>query len=110
MYIHREIETTIQEMLKQFKVVLVTGARQVGKTTVLENCLKDSFSYVTLENPIEASNAENDSLLFFDIHNLPLIIDEASECRHCFRQQSSSSTSQTTAVRWFSLDRRRTTS
>lgn len=85
MYIHREIETTIQEMLKQFKVVLVTGARQVGKTTVLENCLKDSFSYVTLENPIEASNAENDSLLFFDIHNLPLIIDEVQRVPSLFQ-------------------------
>ncbi len=35
MYIAREIEQTIDRMLKQGKVVLVTGARQVGKTTVL---------------------------------------------------------------------------
>ena len=35
MYIKREIEATIDAMLKQGKVVLVTGARQVGKTTVL---------------------------------------------------------------------------
>lgn len=72
-------------MLKQFKVVLVTGARQVGKTTVLENCLKDSFSYVTLENPIEASNAENDSLLFFDSHSLPLVIDEVQRVPSLFQ-------------------------
>lgn len=39
MYIHREIESTILEMLRQFKVVLVTGARQVGKTTMLGECL-----------------------------------------------------------------------
>lgn len=85
MYIHREIETTIQETLKQFKVVLVTGARQVGKTTVLDNCLKDSFSYVTLENPIEASSAEYDSLLFFEAHSLPLIIDEVQRVPSLFQ-------------------------
>lgn len=85
MYIHREIETTIQETLKQFKVVLVTGARQVGKTTVLDNCLKDSFSYVTLENPIEASSAEYDSLLFFEAHSLPLIIDEVERVPSLFQ-------------------------
>ena len=85
MYIKREIESTIQEMLKQFKVVLVTGARQVGKTTVLENCLSDSFSYVSLENPIEASNAENDALLFFETHNLPLIIDEVQRVPSLFQ-------------------------
>lgn len=85
MYIHREIEPTIQEMLRQFKVVLVTGPRQVGKTTVLENCLSDSFSYVSLENPIEASNADGDSLLFFETHSLPLIIDEVQRVPSLFQ-------------------------
>lgn len=85
MYIHREIETTIREMLGQFKVVLVTGARQVGKTTVLENSLKGTFSYVTLENPIEASSAENDSLLFFETKSLPLIIDEVQRVPSLFQ-------------------------
>ena len=85
MYIHREIEVTIHEMLKQFKVVLVTGARQVGKTTVLKNSLEDSFSYVTLENPVEASNAENDSLLFFEMKSLPLVIDEVQRVPSLFQ-------------------------
>lgn len=85
MYIHREIEKTIQAMLKHFKLVLVTGARQVGKTTMLESCLENSFSYVTLENPIEFSNAENDSLLFFQTHNLPIIIDEVQKLPSLFQ-------------------------
>lgn len=85
MYIQREIEVTIHEMLKQFKVVLVTGARQVGKTTVLKNSLEDSFSYVTLENPVEASNAENDSLLFFEMKSLPLVIDEVQRVPSLFQ-------------------------
>ena len=50
MYIRREIEATIDAMLTQGKVVLVTGARQVGKTTVLKEHLGDTFSYVSMEN------------------------------------------------------------
>lgn len=51
MYIEREIEQTIDSMLGQGKVVLVTGARQVGKTTVLKQHLGDRFDYVSMENP-----------------------------------------------------------
>lgn len=85
MYIERSIEKTIREMLGQFKVVLVTGARQVGKTTVLRKCLDDSFSYVTLENPLEYANAEKDSVLFFETHSLPLIIDEVQRVPSLFQ-------------------------
>lgn len=38
-------------MLRQFKVVCVTGARQVGRTTMLGECLGGKYSYVTLEDP-----------------------------------------------------------
>ncbi len=76
MYIQREIETTIKEMLEQFKVLLVTGARQVGKTTVLQKSLGNSYNYVTLEDPITYSQASEDALLFFQTNALPLIIDE----------------------------------
>lgn len=51
MYIPREIEVAIGRMLTQGKVVLVTGARQVGETTVLKQHLSSSFNYVSLENP-----------------------------------------------------------
>ena len=76
MYIKREIERTIDEYLRQFKVVLVTGARQVGKTTVLREHLAESFSYSTLEDPETYRLADTDALLFFRSESLPLIIDE----------------------------------
>lgn len=85
MYIHREIESTIKEMLKQFKVVLVTGARQVGKTTVLEECLGGSYSYVTLEDPRSSAQAEDDALLFFQANALPLVIDEVQRMPSLFQ-------------------------
>ena len=46
MYIKRTIEKSIKEINKFFPVILVTGARQVGKTTVLQNCEKKKRTYV----------------------------------------------------------------
>lgn len=51
MYRHREAEATLLSLMRQFKVVLVTGARQVGKTTMLHHVLPEGFHYVTLDDP-----------------------------------------------------------
>lgn len=72
-------------MLKQFKVVLVTGARQVGKTTVLEECLGERYSYVTLEDPRISAQAEEDALMFFQANALPLVIDEVQRVPSLFQ-------------------------
>lgn len=84
MYIKREIEATIDSMLKQGKVVLITGARQVGKTTVLRNHLGSSFEYVSMENPRDYQLAKQDAVLFFDSKRLPLIIDEVQRAPELF--------------------------
>ena len=84
MYISREIEATIDSMLKQGKVLLVTGARQVGKTTVLLQHLGPTFDYVSLENPLDYAAARTDSLLFFENHDMPLIIDEVQRVPELF--------------------------
>lgn len=84
MYIKREIEATIDSMLKQGKVVLITGARQVGKTTVLRNHLGSSFEYVSMENPRDYQLAKQDAVLFFDSKSLPLIIDEVQRAPELF--------------------------
>ena len=84
MYVRREIEPTIDAMLTQGKVVLVTGARQVGKTTVLKEHLGGTFSYVSMENPRDYLLAKQDAVLFFDSHDLPLIIDEVQRAPELF--------------------------
>ncbi|WP_276670086.1 ATP-binding protein [Schaalia cardiffensis] len=84
MYIRREIESTIDAMLTQGKVVLITGARQVGKTTVLKEHLGGSFSYVSMENPRDYLLAKQDAVLFFDSHELPLIVDEVQRVPELF--------------------------
>lgn len=84
MYIEREIEQTIDAMLTQGKVVLVTGARQVGKTTMLKQHLGDSFGYVTMDDVRERTLAKQDAALFFDSKDLPLIIDEVQRAPELF--------------------------
>lgn len=76
MYIPREVAATINEALKQGKVLLVTGARQVGKTTVLRHELGNSYNYITLENPADYAASMQDAVLFLTSKSLPLIIDE----------------------------------
>ena len=50
-YRRREAEATLRSLMGQFKVVLITGARQVGKTTMLQHVLPGGFRYVTLDDP-----------------------------------------------------------
>lgn len=83
-YIKREIESTIDAMLRQGKVVLVTGARQVGKTTVLKHHLGNSYGYVSMENPRDYLLAKEDAVLFFESKSLPLIIDEVQRVPELF--------------------------
>lgn len=75
MYIERTVERTIQILTKQFKVLLVTGARQVGKSTVLRHC-DSNREYVTLDDLVEREMAVNEPELFLQRHKPPVIIDE----------------------------------
>lgn len=52
MYITREAKATFGRLLAQYKVVLVTGSRQVGKSTMIRHCLGETCGYVTLNDPI----------------------------------------------------------
>lgn len=71
MYIEREIEPTIGSMLKQGKVVLVTGARQVAKTAALGEHLGESSGYISMENPRDYLPAKQDDVLFFESREPP---------------------------------------
>ena len=75
MYIKRTSEDVIKKLSKQFKVVLVTGARQVGKSTLLKHC-DENKNYVSLDDLSERELAINEPKLFLETHKAPLIIDE----------------------------------
>jgi len=76
MYVERTLETFIKKTASQFPVILVTGARQVGKTTVLQHLSKDKRTYVTLDDPMILTLAKNDSELFIQRFPPPVMIDE----------------------------------
>jgi uncharacterized protein len=84
MWIRRDAEDLIGELGKQFPVIFVTGARQVGKTSILTRLFPD-FSYVTLDDPARAADAANAPQDFIDSLKLPAIIDEAQYAPDLFR-------------------------
>jgi predicted AAA+ superfamily ATPase len=73
-------------MLKQYKVVLITGFRQVGKSTMLKEKLLSDYEYVVLDDFSELDLAKNDPALFIKNHKLPLIIDEVQRAPEVFLQ------------------------
>jgi predicted AAA+ superfamily ATPase len=75
MYKKRHAEKTIARLAKNFGAVLVTGARQVGKTTLLKEFGR-ALRYVTLDNPLTLNEALSEGSVFFKQHKPPLIIDE----------------------------------
>ncbi|MCL2763390.1 MAG: ATP-binding protein, partial [Treponema sp.] len=76
MYIQRTLEKTIKRASSFFPVVLVTGPRQVGKTTVFENCEAKSRNYVSLDIVEKQELAKQDPQRFLERYQAPLLIDE----------------------------------
>jgi len=86
MYIHRQAEELIKRMISMFKVILVTGPRQVGKTTLLRHVLSDGYTYVTLDDINELEVAKSDPKLFFMNNPGKIIIDEVQNAPELFRE------------------------
>ncbi len=75
MYISRTIEKKVNELTKEFKVLVVTGARQVGKSTMLKHC-DPKRTYVSLGRPNIREFANSEPELFLQRYKAPVIIDE----------------------------------
>ena len=76
-YIKRNIEKVFKEMENTFPVIMVTGPRQVGKTTLLKELIENKrINYVTLDNLDARALAKEDPELFLRTYETPLIIDE----------------------------------
>ena len=76
MYINRSIEKELVSLSKQFPTIVITGPRQVGKTTLLNHLANDKINYVSLDNINDRALAVNDPELFLETYKYPLIIDE----------------------------------
>ena len=76
MYINRTLENFINKVNDQLPVLLVSGARQVGKTTVLLHTSDDQRTYVSLDDPGILALAKEDPVLFMQRFPAPVLIDE----------------------------------
>ena len=75
-YIQRTLESVIKTLTTQFPVTLLTGPRQVGKTSLLQHLSQDQRHYVSLDDPALAALAQEDPKLFLERFKPPVLIDE----------------------------------
>ena len=80
----REAAKTVQEISKTFRVLLVTGPRQVGKTTLLQKYMPEGMNYVTLDDKVLRRLAQTDPKLFLEENPWPLLIDEVQYAKELF--------------------------
>ena len=75
-YYKRDLETVLCRGVAAFRVVILTGARQTGKSTLLQKLLGKSHQYVSLDDPRALKLALDDPELFLSEHECPIVIDE----------------------------------
>ena len=80
----RTIATSVKKASELFKVVLITGPRQVGKTTLLRSLMEKDRAYVSLDDPFALALAKNDPEAFFQKYKLPILIDEVQRAPELF--------------------------
>lgn len=75
-YIKRSIERVLKKAVGQFPAVILTGPRQAGKTTLLQQLLGSTHRYISLETPDVRAAATADPRGFLDLNPAPVIFDE----------------------------------
>jgi len=88
-YIPRALTRTIHRAMSTFPAVLITGARQTGKTTLLRREFGDTHRYLSLERPDIQARAQADPVAFLAEESAPLILDEiqyAPELLHYIKE------------------------
>ena len=84
MWIRRDVEARLSRSARTRPVVVLTGARQTGKTSTLRRLFPD-HGFVTLDLPSEAEQAEREPQAFLRRHPPPVIVDEVQYAPRLFR-------------------------
>ena len=87
MYITRHMEKPVMELNEQYPVLLLTGPRQVGKTTMLEHSIEvegKGRKKVSLDDLTLRELAKTDPKMFFQLYQPPLLIDEVQYAPELF--------------------------
>lgn len=85
-YKKRTLKTSLSRASNAFKVILLVGMRQVGKTTLLRSLASAERQYVSLDDESNLRLAREDPKLFFQVFKPPLIIDEVQYAPELFSQ------------------------
>jgi predicted AAA+ superfamily ATPase len=83
MYISRHIEPAVARIARRKPVIVLTGARQVGKSTMLKETYAD-IRRVTLNSPLVRQSAKDNPSLFFEQNKPPVIVDEIQKSAELF--------------------------
>lgn len=83
-YIHRAIEDIVKESANNFKAVLVTGARQTGKSTLLKH-LYPEIREISFDDPFAEEQAKNNPDMFMMLNEPPVFLDEIQYVPSLFR-------------------------
>ena len=84
MFYERTITDRIRNVSETFPVLLVTGPRQVGKSTILESIIESGRKKVSLDNPTIRALAKSDPELFLQRYAPPVLIDEVQYAPELF--------------------------
>lgn len=83
-FIKRDLENKILELSQDYACILLTGPRQVGKTTLLRQLMQEDRNYVTLDDLDERRLAQQEPATFLAVHDAPLFIDEVQYAPQLF--------------------------
>lgn len=82
-FLNRELQKEVQRINKHYSVIVVTGPRQSGKTTLCKNVFKD-YHYINLENPDVREQVAVSPKAFLEEHTKGIIIDEVQRYPQLF--------------------------
>ena len=83
-FIQRDLSKKIVELSEDYACILLTGPRQVGKTTLLKELMQENRNYVTLDDLDERRLAQQEPATFLAVHDTPLFIDEVQYAPQLF--------------------------
>ena len=83
-YIERSISSYVQKAQQNFKAVLITGARQTGKSTLLKQLFPER-KYVTFDDPFIEDQAVRNGNMFMTLNQPPVTFDEVQRVPNLFR-------------------------
>ncbi len=83
-YIRRDLEDVVLKLTKEYSCIIISGPRQVGKTTMLRHIATEDRRFISLDDVNERDMARRDPEMFLAIHPAPILVDEVQYAPELF--------------------------